>query len=51
MITETGRKVIDGRADYIDLNGIDRWPGGVHLKGDKAVWRWDRAFERIVSHQ
>ncbi|PYS38734.1 MAG: hypothetical protein DMG14_16540 [Acidobacteria bacterium] len=50
-ITETGRKVLDGRADHIDLNGIDRWLGGVHLKGDKAVWRWDRASERIVSHQ
>jgi hypothetical protein len=50
-ITEAGRKVIEGRADHIDLNGIDRWIGGVHLKGDKAVWRWDRASERIVSHQ
>ena len=47
-ITETGRKVLEGRADHIDLNGIDRWLGGVHLKGDKAAWRWDRACERIV---
>jgi Sigma-70, region 4 len=50
-ITEAGRKVIERRADHIDFNGIDRWIGGVHLKGDKAVWRWDRASERIVSHQ
>lgn len=50
-ITETGRKVLEGHADYIDLNGIDRWLGGVHLKGDKAVWRWDRASERLVTHQ
>ena len=50
-LTETGRKVLDGRADHIDLNGIDQWLGGVHLKGDKAVWRWDRASERIVSHR
>jgi hypothetical protein len=49
-ITEAGRNVIEGRADHIDLNGIDRWIGGVHLKGDR-VWRWDRASERIVSHQ
>ncbi|HLK65834.1 MAG TPA: sigma-70 family RNA polymerase sigma factor [Bryobacteraceae bacterium] len=48
-ITELGRKVIEGRADHIELNGIDRWLGGVHLKGDKGVWRWDRASERIVS--
>ena len=50
-ITETGRQVLEGRADHIDLNGIDRWLGGVHLKGDKAAWRWDRASERLVSHR
>jgi hypothetical protein len=50
-ITEAGRKVIERQADHIDLNGIDRWIGGVHLKGGKAVWRWDRASGRIVSHQ
>jgi hypothetical protein len=51
IITDTGRKVLEGCADHIDLNGIDRWLGGVHLKGKKAAWRWDRASERIVSHQ
>jgi hypothetical protein len=50
-ITQAGRKVIEGRADHIGLNGIDRWIGGVHLKGDKAVWRWNRASERIVGDQ
>jgi hypothetical protein len=50
-ITETGRKVLEGRADHIDLNGIDRWLGGIHLNGEKDAWRWDRASERIVSHQ
>ena len=50
-LTETGRKVIEGRADHIHLNGIDRWIGGVHLKGDQAVWRWDSASGRIVSHR
>jgi hypothetical protein len=50
-ITETGLNVIDGRADYIDLNGIDRWLGGVHLKGDHAAWRWDRTSARLVTHE
>jgi hypothetical protein len=50
-ITEAGRTVFEGRADHIELNGIDRWIGGVHLKGDKAAWRWDRASQRIVGHQ
>lgn len=48
-ITQTGRDVIEGRADNVALNGIDRWLGGVHLKGEKAAWRWDRASGRIVS--
>lgn len=48
-ITEAGRSVIEGRADHIDLNGIDRWIGGVHLKGEKAAWRWDRSSQRIVG--
>jgi hypothetical protein len=39
-ITETGRDVLEGRADHVDLNGIDRWLGGVHLKGETAAWRW-----------
>jgi hypothetical protein len=48
-ITESGRQVIEDRADHIELNGIDRWLGGVHLKGDRARWRWDRASKRLVN--
>jgi hypothetical protein len=48
-ITETGGRVLEGQADHIQLNGVDRWLGGVHLSGDKAAWRWDRNAERIVS--
>jgi hypothetical protein len=49
-ITEAGRKVIERREDHIDLNGIDRWIGGVHLTGETSAWRWDRASERIIGH-
>jgi hypothetical protein len=49
-ITETGRKVVEGTADHIDLNGIDRWLGGVHLKGRKAAWRWSRSSQRLVPN-
>jgi hypothetical protein len=49
-ITEAGRSVIDGRADHVELNGIDRWLGGVHLKGDKAAWRWDSVSAHLVDH-
>ncbi len=47
-VTEAGRKVIEGRADHIELNGIDPWLGGVYLKGDKAAWRWDRMSTQLV---
>jgi hypothetical protein len=40
-MTEAGWDVLAGRDDFVRLNGIDRWLGGVHLEGREAVWRWD----------
>jgi hypothetical protein len=37
-LTATGSDVLAGRADYIRLNGIDRWIGGVHLT-PASLWR------------
>lgn len=37
-LTADGRAVLEGRADYIDLNGIDRWMGGVHLTDGRYRW-------------
>jgi hypothetical protein len=45
-ITEAGRDVLAGRADWVRLSGFDRWLGGVHLQatsGGDVAWRWDRA--------
>ncbi len=39
-ISEVGLRVLEGSADHIGLNGIDRWLGGVYLKGAEAEWRW-----------
>lgn len=39
-LTETGEAVLDGKADRVRLNGIDRWIGGVHLTTDN-LWRYD----------
>jgi len=50
-ITEAGRRVIEGRADHVDLNRIDRWLGGVHLQGDRAAWRLDPRSGRLVRHR
>ncbi len=39
-LTEDGRGVLEGDEDYVRLNGLDRWLGGVHLRG-RSSWRWD----------
>ncbi len=40
-LTEAGKSVMAGHADNIELNGIERWLGGVHLQGPEAEWRWN----------
>jgi hypothetical protein len=47
-LTGTGARVLAGEADQIALNGIDRWIGGVHLRGHHVPWRWDDGTETIV---
>jgi DNA-binding transcriptional MerR regulator len=46
-LTELGRRVLDGDADRVELLGIDRWVGGVHLLPG-AVWRWDAQARALV---
>lgn len=48
-LTDTGRAVLQGAADWVKLNGIDRWLGGVHLEGGGSDWRWDDDAERLVG--
>jgi hypothetical protein len=45
--TPAGRRVLRGEADHVALNGIDRWVGGVHLRGPEVPWRWDEGTESI----
>ena len=48
-ITDDGRRVLAGDADWIALDGIDRWLGGVHLVGRAVPWRWDPVARRLVT--
>ena len=41
-LTDTGRAVLEGRADRVALLGFDRWIGGTHIRADGPLWRWDR---------
>ena len=47
-LTDAGREVLDGAADHVELNGVDRWIGGVRLAGRSPRWRWDDGVEAIV---
>ena len=40
-LTELGREVLAGETDRLAVAPIDRWLGGMHLRGDPD-WRWDR---------
>lgn len=47
-VTDAGRAAVTGRLDHVEVNGIDRWIGGVHLVAGN-VWRWDRAAQRLIE--
>lgn len=47
-MTETGTAVLNGDGDFVEINGLDTWLGGVHLNGNADVWRWDDQRERLV---
>ena len=50
-ITDAGRDVSGGGADWIHLAGFDRWLGGVHLTapaGGDVAWRWEPDKARLV---
>jgi hypothetical protein len=43
------RRVLAGELDFVHEYGIDRWIGGVHLHGREVPWRWDDAYETLVT--
>jgi len=47
-ITDTGRRVLAGGDDRIEVLGVDRWVGGTHLVPG-AVWRWDADALALVA--
>ena len=42
-LTPDGEAVLAGRADRVDLLGFDRWLGGLHVRAEGPLWRWDHA--------
>jgi hypothetical protein len=46
-LTRAGEEVLAEKADFIALNGIDQWLGGVHLTANH-LWRWDAARRTLT---
>ena len=46
-ITAAGEEILAGRKDFVSLNGIDDWVGGVHLDS-KAGMVWFRRGDELV---
>ena len=46
-LTETGRAVLAGERDFIEINGIDLWLGGVHLVVGE-LWRMDERNGKLI---
>jgi len=36
VLTETGRLLLADEVDWVELNGIDRWVGGIHLSSQRG---------------
>lgn len=47
-LTELGRSVLKSDADFVLLNGIDLWLGGVHLHDQNNLWRWNEQSATLV---
>jgi hypothetical protein len=46
-LTPFARELLMSKSDYIAVNGIDRWIGGVHLEGQTVRWRFDSVSGRL----
>ena len=46
-LTETGQAVLAGERDFIEINGIDLWLGGVHLVVGE-LWRMDERNGKLI---
>ncbi|MBI3920617.1 MAG: RNA polymerase subunit sigma, partial [Armatimonadetes bacterium] len=48
-LTGKGREVLQCHEDWVQISGIDRWLGGVHLQGPESAWRWDESRNKLVA--
>jgi hypothetical protein len=49
-LDDLGDVVLDGGADHVELNGIERWCGGVQLSPTN-LWRWDPGAHMLLREE
>ena len=49
-ITSLGKEVIKGNLNWLNINQIDKWLGGVHLN-QQNLWCWDIKSKKIIHSQ
>jgi hypothetical protein len=47
-LTGLGAEVAGFHADWVKINGIHEWYGGVLLEGNRPLWRWDVQQATII---
>jgi hypothetical protein len=50
-LTPAGVAVLNNEVDFVTLNGIDQWLGGVHLEISGRTWRWDEESRQLKSER
>ena len=48
-LTDFGRNLLAGAVEWVKINGIERWIGGVHLTGRETTLRYDERLETLVT--
>ena len=49
-LTEFGKSMLSGKADFLSENGIHRWWGGIELTTSDH-WRWQDEGEQLTHHR
>jgi hypothetical protein len=48
-LTETGSELLLCKRDWMEINDIDRWVGGVHISRGKPTWRMGSNLEPVLQ--
>ncbi|MEC0307805.1 sigma-70 family RNA polymerase sigma factor [Paenibacillus lautus] len=48
QVTSLGHEVLAGKADYACTGTIDKWVGGLQVRGKDPLWRWNPERKSVV---